>query len=92
MYAIQHSYAKAVSGGSFKESCRMLAFLLFGTTEEPLLLWWNGVLGSLKMESAYRNELAGIAGIIMGVELICNRCDITQGSIEVGLDGSEALH
>jgi hypothetical protein len=61
--AIQQGFSKAVSNGSFKDQRGMPAFSLFGTTDEPLFIGWNGVPGSIQTQSAYRSELAGIAGI-----------------------------
>jgi hypothetical protein len=90
--AIQQGYSKAVSDGSFKNERGTLAFSLFGTTKEPLLIGWNGVPGAHNIQSAYRSELAGIAGIITAVEMLCTRFTIEEGAIEVGLDGSEALN
>jgi hypothetical protein len=69
-----------------------LAFSLSGTTNEPFLIGWSGVPGRLSVQSAYRSKLAGTAGIITAVELICSQFTITHGDIEVGLDGSKALN
>jgi hypothetical protein len=89
--AITQGHAKAISDGSFKDGRDTSAFSLFGSTEEPLLIGWNGVPGNPHAQSAYRSKLAGVAGIITAAKLICARYLITLGTIEVGLDELEAL-
>lgn len=90
--AIRQGYAKAVSDGSYKDQQGTSGFCLFGHTDAISLASVNGVPGSPSVQSAYRSELAGIAGIITAVELICTKHSIMQGDIEVGLDGSKAMN
>jgi hypothetical protein len=91
-HSIQQGFAKAVSDGSFKNQRGTSAFSLFGSTEEPLLIGWNGVPGTLTAQSAYRSELAGIAAIITAAKLLVTRFSLSHGAIKIGLDGSEALN
>jgi hypothetical protein len=49
-------------------------------------------LAGSKFQSAYHSKLAGIAGIITAVEMLCSRFSLTEGAIKIGLDGSEALN
>jgi hypothetical protein len=47
----------------------------------------NWVPGLPTDQSAYRSELAGIAGILSAVVVIIQQYDITSGSITIALDG-----
>jgi hypothetical protein len=51
----------------------------------------NWVPGTPTDQSAYRSELAGIAGILSVVAIIIQHYDITNGSITIALDGYSAL-
>jgi hypothetical protein len=50
----------------------------------------NWVPGTPTDQSAYRSELAGIAGILSVVAITIQHYDITKGSITVALDGYSA--
>jgi hypothetical protein len=67
-------------------------FSLFGPTKEPQFIGWNGVPGGTKVQSAYHSKLAGIAGIITAVEMLCSQLLIKEGAINIGLDELEALN
>jgi hypothetical protein len=67
-------------------------FSLFGPTKEPQFIGWNGVPGGTKVQSAYHSKLAGIAGIITAVEMLCSQFLIKEGAIDIGLDELEALN
>jgi hypothetical protein len=51
----------------------------------------NWVPGTPTDQSAYRSELAGMAGILSVVAIIIHNYDITKGSITIALDGYSAL-
>jgi hypothetical protein len=51
----------------------------------------NWVPGTPTDQSAYRSELAGIAGILSVIAIIIQHYDITNGSITIALDGYSAL-
>jgi hypothetical protein len=49
------------------------------------------VPGAPEDQSSYRSELAGLYGIAMMVQVICEHFGITSGGIEVGCDGQIAI-
>jgi hypothetical protein len=91
----QHT-AVAVSDGSFEEgsSIGTSAFVICPSINNfernTAALGLNQVPGALRDQSAYRSELAGIAGILVALSVICTHYNVTSGSIEIGLDGQSA--
>jgi hypothetical protein len=53
--------------------------------------WSNAVPGACKEQSVYRSELAGISGILMVLDIVCKKFNITVGGIGIGLDGQQAM-
>jgi hypothetical protein len=89
--ALAGNYAIAVSDGSYKDNFGTSAFVLEGRTKEGRILGQNCVPGHTTEQSSYRGELAGIEGILTTVQLICQLHNLTQGSIEIGLDNTTAI-
>jgi hypothetical protein len=86
--------AIAVSDGSFKDGRGTAAFVIEDCIHPNNLsqaIGVNTVPGSLEDHSAYRSELSGDWGVISAVECICKAHGVTSGSIEVGLDGEQAM-
>jgi hypothetical protein len=83
--------ALAVSDGSYKDMHGTSAFILSGCTDQGRITGTNAILGDHQDQLAYRSELGGISGIITTVLAICKIHGITSGSIEVDLDGNQAL-
>lgn len=87
--------ATAVSDGSFKEvkgdRFGTSSFVLRGANRAAGALGVNSVPGNYHEQSAYRSELAGISGSLAIISAICDKYDITSGSITIALDGEQAL-
>ena len=88
---IKNGTATAVSDGSFKNKNGTSAFLVCAKDDSQRIIGVNVVPGACKEQSAYRSELAGISGILMVLDILCKKFQITSGAIEIGLDGQQAL-
>lgn len=55
------------------------------------LTCWNWVPGVKKDQNPYRSKLAGISGILVRISIIICYFKITQGAIEITLDGESTL-
>jgi hypothetical protein len=88
---IQQGTASAVSDGSYKNDNGTSAFLLCADDVDNCIIGVNAVPGAPSEQSAYRSELAGVSGILMAIKLVCKKFKITSGSVEIGLDGQQAL-
>jgi hypothetical protein len=51
----------------------------------------NSIPGEPEDHSSYRSELGGVSGVIETVNIVCEVHGITEGDIEVGLDGDQAM-
>ncbi len=58
---------------------------------ENRIIGVNAVPGAADEQSAYRSELAGVSGIIHILKLLCKKFSIKDGSVQIGLDGDQAL-
>jgi hypothetical protein len=74
----------ALCDGSFKDT-----FVSIITNGSDLL---NVVPGHPDDQGAYRSELAGLYGIVLVVNWLCEWAGLTTGKIEVGCDGLSALN
>ena len=85
--------AIAVSDGSFKDYKGTSAFVIEVSPSQQLghAIGVNAIPGEPVDQSPYRSELGGVSGIIATVHLICTVHGIQKGSIEVGLDGEQAM-
>ncbi|HEY9817543.1 MAG TPA: hypothetical protein V6D20_17320, partial [Candidatus Obscuribacterales bacterium] len=94
--AIQHGTAIAVSDGSFDPATLTgsSAFVLTPSITDITIqiAGQNQVIGSPLQQSAYRSELAGVAGILVLLDLIASHFSLTAGAITIGLDGESALN
>ncbi len=90
--ALQDGTAIAVSDGSYKDNYGTAAWTLQGSDEEGAIEGVNIAPGHPKDQSSYRSEIAGLYGIIAAIKCVCTYHQVTQGSIEVGCDGEQALY
>jgi hypothetical protein len=88
---IKQGTATAVSDGSYKNNNGTSAFLLCAETVDNCIIGVNAVPGAPAEQSAYRSELAGVSGILLAIKILCKKFNITSGSVEIGLDGQQAL-
>ncbi len=91
VHDIRQGTASAVSDGSYKNDNGTSAFLLCAADVTNCIIGVNAVPGSPSEQSAYRSELAGVSGILLALKILCKKFDITSGSVEIGLDGQQAL-
>jgi hypothetical protein len=89
--AIREGKAIAVSDGSYKEGFGTAAYVLEGETSENRIVAVLVVPGILEVQSSFRSELAGLYGVVLMVQLLCEHYGITDGAIEVGCDCEGAL-
>jgi hypothetical protein len=94
LIAISKGTAKAISAGSYDplthKGTSSLTIVADKHDKDPLDRD-NWVPGLPTDQSAYRSELAGIAGILSAVAVMIQQYDITSGSITIALDGKSAL-
>ena len=83
--------ARAVSDGSYKEGHGTSAFVLHGDRPDKAIRGANVVPGSTAEQCAYRSELCGVVGILTVVEALCEQYGLTEGRIEIGLDGESVI-
>ena len=88
--------AIAVSDGSSDAGWATSAFIITPRHQKaakttPPLTGRNIVPGHINDLHSYRAELGGVMGIVTALTLLCKLHHITQGSIEIGLDGDSAL-
>jgi hypothetical protein len=88
---IQDGTASAFSDGSFKNCSGASAFMICSDPIANRIISINAVPGAADEQSAYRSELAGVSGIMHTLKLLCKKFKITQGSVQIGLDGDQAL-
>ena len=89
--ALREGTALAVSDGSFKDSFGTSAFVLEGKDGTHRLTGANVVPGHPDDQSAYRSEIAGVCAILQVLLMICQLFNITEGEVEIGLDGEAAM-
>ena len=89
--AIRNGTAIALSDGSYKDAFGTSAIIIEAEDADHNIIAVNVVPGNPSDQNSYRSELAGIFGQITLVNAICRVHSITQGTIESGCDGSEAL-
>jgi ribonuclease HI len=89
--AIQQGTATAISDGSYQSGRGTSAFILRGNDCTKRLLGVNTVPGLEDTQSAYRSELAGVAGSLAILAATCRIHHITDGEATIGLDGEQAL-
>ena len=90
--AIRDGDAIAVSDGSYKQERGTAAFTIRGKTEIHPVTGVNMVPGYYADHQSYRAELSGLYGVVCTVEDICLQHKITDGCIEIGCDGEQAVY
>jgi hypothetical protein len=88
--ALRDGTAIAVSDGSYKHGQGTSAFIIEGNTGAGRLVGVNVIPGESESQTAYRAELGGVAGILELLYCVCTAHSVTEGSVEVGLDGDQA--
>ena len=89
--AILRGDARAVSDGSYKEGHGTSAFTLQGDTPTKAIKGQNTIPGCPEEQSAFRSELGGVVGVLTVLETLCSHFDLTEGKIELGLDGESVI-
>jgi hypothetical protein len=92
--SISNDTAITVSDGAFKDGRGTADFVLEDSEhpcEDSRAIGVNTVPGSLDDNSAYRSEISGVSGVVSTVNCVCKAYGVTKGSIEVGLDGDQAM-
>jgi hypothetical protein len=92
--AICEGTAIAVSDGSYRNERGTAAFILEISDyfeEQECIVGVNSIPGEPEDHTSYRSELRGVSGVIETVNIVCKVHGITEGSIEVGLDGDQAM-
>jgi hypothetical protein len=89
--ALIQGTAIAVSDGSFKDGQGTSAFVIEGNSKVGRLVGVNVIPGDSSSQSPYRSELGGVAGILECLHCICAAHDVTEGKVEIGLDGEQAM-
>ena len=91
---ISQGTARAISDGSYDpntlKGTSALIIVADKDDKQPLEAA-NWVPGLAFDQSAYRSELAGVAGILAAVAIIVQHYELTTGSITIALDGESAL-
>ncbi len=77
--AIRGKYAIAVSDGSFGAATGTLAFILEGENLTGQVVGVNVIHGSPEDQSYLHSELAGIYGIIISANVICQEHQMLEG-------------
>ena len=88
--AIQDGTATAISDGSYKDGYGASCSVLRGHNRTRIISI-NAVPGPSEDQSAYLSKLAGISGSLLILQVLCNRHNITTGSITIGLDSRSAI-
>jgi hypothetical protein len=89
--ALRDGTAIAVSDGSYKDHHGTSALILQAPQTQHNIIAVNTVPGNSAFQDSYRSEIAGIYGQLIMVNTLCCLHNITQGSIECGCNGMEAL-
>ena len=90
--AITNHSCIAVSDGSFKSDYGTASWVLEGPEPSGRIVGDTIVPGSAAAQCAYRSELTGLYSIAVMVHCLSTYYKITQGTMEIGCDGLEALH
>jgi hypothetical protein len=89
--AIRRGQAVAVSDGSYKDAFGTAAYVLEGVNSDNRLVVVLISPGTPDDQTSHRSELAGLFGIVVMVNLVCEHFEITEGAVEVGCDSQNAL-
>ena len=89
--AIKQGSAIAVCDGSFKDAFGTVAYMIESDTSMNRLVAVLVAPGEAKVQSSFRSELAGLYGVVVMVNTICEQFGVTEGSIEVGCDCEKVL-
>ena len=83
----------AVSDGSYRkeDNAGAAAWVLASTDDSFELVGSIPSPGEATIQNSFRSELVGIMGLLMHIESICTKHQITAGSIEIHCDGESAI-
>ena len=93
--SIRNGTARLVSDGSFfpEHKAGSSAFILTaGSSKKNKFVGMNWSPGTKEEQNSYRSELAGIDGGLSMIVVILKFFDITEGGIEIALDGKSTLN
>ena len=100
--ALSQGIAIAGSNGSHEEDFGTASYKMMADPDKP----FASVTGSTKARSmrgciqvlghddeqeSYRAKLSGVAGVVVTMETVCRAYNITSGTLEIGLDGEQAM-
>jgi hypothetical protein len=89
--ALIRGKAIAVSDGSFKNAKGTAGFVIEGDTRNGRVVGVNVIPGESEYQSSYQSEIGGVAGILKSLHCVCEAHGISEGAIEIGLDGDQAM-
>ena len=89
--AISNHMAIAICDGSFKEEWGAVAFILEGPSSEGHVVGANVTPGASWVQSPYHSKLGRIYGVVCMVKMVVSIFGISQGSITLRSDYTEAL-
>ena len=93
--AIKNGKARLVSGGSYfpeKDAGGSVFIISAGKRKDNSLIGFNWSPGTKEDQNPYRSELIGIDGGLSALAVILNFYEITEGGIEIALDGESAMN
>lgn len=94
IHGLQLGTVKVVSDGSFRKEWELgtAAWTIINNNDTTNRLHGKCISpGPQDQQNPYRSELVGIRGAISTVNSICQKYNITEGSITCGCDGKSAL-
>jgi hypothetical protein len=89
--AIIQGNAIAICDGSYKDHFGTAGFVIQTRDQESRILGAHVTPGHTDDQNPYRSEVGGIFAIVILVEALCAKYDITAGTIELGCDCESAL-
>ena len=89
--AICNGTAVAVSDGSLKFGIGSSAFIISNPSCRHAIVGGNIIPGPVKDGDSHRCELAGIYGILIVVDTLVQRFEISQGAVHIACDNEQAL-
>ena len=90
--AIQQGTCKAVCDGSYKNTHGTASFCLHGEDPNFQLMGSNHTPGIQAEQSPFRSEMGGVVGVLTTLKALCDFHNVSEGSVELGLDCQGAIN
>ena len=90
--SLRDGTAVGASDCSFKDKSGATCWILENATGKERIVGLINVPRHDDEHDTYRNEITGLYGIVIAVEMLANVRDISGAKLEVGCDGLNALH